>query len=564
MGYGATFIYAHGVLCYLNHPTIRVLNVHESSEYEQVIDIPTLIGHAVGEGANYENGTLTLLNYNDGILVVLYEIEDQPNGSWILAVNVSSTTPNSGIVFARSLETSVKVFVRHNASYLYFGTHSGLGSHGHHEWMVTGVSLITGLPLSEKSLQLDDFVGSDLGQTVSFEIYGDYFYAISNQTSFDVEEVDWTSYYHCFRFPLDGPYSESLEVNKKIWRRQHIEGPINDSWTDLRLHIDERTGKLMIGETRREWLEGKSTSQRTYYTQPVTFPTSHSTLSSPIARAVGGPSFLPALPENDVLTTTLTSSDNPHYQPAKTRIPREFHPLDRETDSTTSRSFILTKTKFRAYNASNSAFLDLVDDPLPPSAVTKYRMRQRLRIRVGSRKLKPPARDEEMLLIKSNRNLETGEVVHGSEETFENSPIYMWPLEDAPLELYEILSPFSDGGNEVDGVSDEKCVIYMTGMPYSLQGRAIVLINFDEAICFPGLRKLGPGIDVSAANPGRTSGRTVRIELDRRRARDMEGASQGKAIEVTMSRASASSGQTALIRREDASYLQIGKGLRLR
>jgi hypothetical protein len=73
-------------------------------------------------------------------------------------------------------------------------------------------------------------VGSEIGSTICFKFYKGFFYALSNQTSFEVKEIDWTSFYHCVRFPLNSPYTDLLQKtkNKSMWRRQHREDPIND------------------------------------------------------------------------------------------------------------------------------------------------------------------------------------------------------------------------------------------------------------------------------------------------------------------------------------------------
>jgi hypothetical protein len=136
------------------------------------------------------------------------------------------------VKLVRRLETTSRLFVRQDASSLFYGTHAHTNnSHHHREWLIEGTNLET----SERypPVQLDDFVGTDLGLTVCFEIYNGYFYALSNQTSFDLEEIDWTSYYHCIRFPVADP--TAVQTTKRIWRRQHIEGPINDTWTSLLL-----------------------------------------------------------------------------------------------------------------------------------------------------------------------------------------------------------------------------------------------------------------------------------------------------------------------------------------
>jgi hypothetical protein len=71
----------------------------------------------------------------------------------------------------------------------------------------------------------------------------------------------------------------------------------------------------------------------------------------------------------------------------------------------------------------------------------------------------------------------------------------MWPPVATSLDtpedrfLHEILNPIpcNEGAGEVFGVADERSVVYMTGKAYTSSERAIVFINFDEAIKLPGL-----------------------------------------------------------------------------
>jgi hypothetical protein len=117
-------------------------------------------------------------------------------------------------------------------------------------------------------------VGSDSGQSIAFEIIDGKFYNLSKQTCFEVDEVDWTSHYHCFRFPVATPKPKTTErsVKDKMWRRQHAEGPIDDRWSFIRLLRNARDPKqLQVLESRKEWLTGSS-GRRNYYTTPLVFP----------------------------------------------------------------------------------------------------------------------------------------------------------------------------------------------------------------------------------------------------------------------------------------------------
>ena len=119
------YLYQQGVLCYqLSKPAamICVLDVHNSSSIEYVIDIRSLIGHITDE-----LGMLTLSNYADGILVCLFK----PHGllPQLLVVEVSTGRRLATLV----LDTAHKIFVRHNSEYLLYGTHSFSGSHENRE-----------------------------------------------------------------------------------------------------------------------------------------------------------------------------------------------------------------------------------------------------------------------------------------------------------------------------------------------------------------------------------------------------------------------------------------------
>ncbi|KAK6857728.1 hypothetical protein PG995_005427 [Apiospora arundinis] len=181
-------------------------------------------------------------------------------------------TENHELVSTILLESTVRLFVRNNKSYLYYGTHSEYGADGIPKWVLRFFDM-TKRHLSRRKIHLSNLVGHEIGSTVCFEIIDGYLYGMSNQTAFEVEEIDWTSYYYCFRFPLDEPDPDKTQVMKKrdCWRRQHAEGPIDDRWGFLKLEQDETTGKLRMIESRKEWLTGQSGNRRSYYTTDVVF-----------------------------------------------------------------------------------------------------------------------------------------------------------------------------------------------------------------------------------------------------------------------------------------------------
>jgi hypothetical protein len=374
------------------------------------------------------------------------------------------------------------------------------------------------------TVHLENFVGAEIGSTVSFEIHDGYFYAVSNQSSFETDDIDWNSYYQCYRFPLDNPRRSALRASTKddMWRRDHSEGPINDSWTDIRMYVDDCTGKLMIAESRREWKNGSSLSQRTYYTREVKFPDPIEGLEdSPIAT----PATASAAPEGALLPAPSLTTDTPLYfnttppkadaQPSSriNRPPRHAHP---GTDGIKSPRFILAHTKLRFYQANANAFLDLVDDSIREE-LTEWKHRQRLRLRVGRRRLLPPEpvpNDEGILLLpKPDINHETGLPDPLMSERFSDNEIHMWPaIEPGNDALFNLLNPFADTGNtDVDAVADDRSIIYATGSAVAGAGRALVLLNFDEAADFRGVALIeGNGLGNVAHVTGHPGGSELR------------------------------------------------------
>src|SRR5699024_368595 len=172
------------------------------------------------------------------------------------------------------------------------------------------------------------------------------------------EEVDWTSFYIWICLAPDGK-SRRVTPNR-TWRRQHREGPINDSWTDLTLRQDEATKQLMILECRREWRDGRSENCRTYSPQALPSPedidAGRYSVDGPIATLDA------QLPPDEPLAKALNRSNKPNYERPKKRLRRHYHTEYQFADDDTSsqrRDFILAKTKYRTYDTASSSFVDL-------------------------------------------------------------------------------------------------------------------------------------------------------------------------------------------------------------
>jgi hypothetical protein len=549
-GFCDAYLYCKGVLCYTLDDKVRVLALHRSAQHEVVISIPILLRQCLTDIEDNAKGIFQVLYYSDKIISCIYKSSGPESLAWLIAFNISTRS----ILAVQELDSTDKIFVRHNNRFLYYGTHSEIGVDGYKKWVIHGVEFQKKKWFDHK-VHLPDMVGSEIGSTICFEFHDDYFYALSNQTSFEVEEIDWTSFYHCVRFPLSSPCKELLEKteNNSMWRRQHQEGPIDDRWTSLRLDEDESTGELRIVESRKEWALGSSRSQRTYYTTDIIFPDrskdedmnfgyeltepvslssgsaststssnnststsgSSSTTASSSSSNSSSTSSLPAptlptppslkhhhdlsLLPNDPILKLLRPDDNPHHMTAPPRLPQNTHPGN---DGSSKPSITLSKCRIRHYHPLCSTFLDLVDDPSP----TDWQGTQRLRLRAGARRLGPRLRYPSShpslagLLRPPSEDLDVALA-----EMYRERPITFWPPAQDPISankeldaIYMLLNPPSHLGG-VEGTSDERSIVYVTGGEGA--PKAIVFIGFDPGIKLVGLKRWG-GLEQKGVGEG--------------------------------------------------------------
>ncbi|KAI9934372.1 hypothetical protein ASPWEDRAFT_169999 [Aspergillus wentii DTO 134E9] len=561
LGYGSAFLYNGGSLCYVHDGEIRVLDVHASGKVEQVLNIYNIISRAIPGCAPGEDVTqLSLMHYSDGILAFMVEIVDRSE-AWLLAMDLRRRTGNvkGGRLRLRTqLDSTRRLFVRHSRSYLYYGTHSSLGYHGYPQWAINCVDLRTGQHTTEKPVVLENFAGNEIGQTVCFGVHQDHFYAVSTQVNFEEEEVDWTSFYLWICLPPGGGKNRYPEPNR-IWRRQHREGPINDTWTDLTLRHDEAAEQLMVLECRREWRDGGSENCRTYYMQALPSPGESSKGKG--RQCHSEPSAMYAQLPDEPLTKTLDSSSKPNYERPRKRLRRHYHPeYHQGGEPSQRRDFILAKTKHRTYNLSASTFVDLVNDPRPdPGGRVPH---DRLRLRMASRKRKCPIDEQgeegtQGLLYRPEVDAE-GQSTECSEERFASRGIHLWPPDDAPRELDELLCPSKRAG-KVQAVADERSIIYSVDQPGMNDGKqAIIMVNFDPYIRLPGLKRLHPAnLQAQKSDAG--------IGIERPQIGDSTPAREHHSIPLHTTIGIKPTNQTVpSVREEAAMYLRINHGYWLR
>ncbi|ORY65519.1 uncharacterized protein BCR38DRAFT_199084 [Pseudomassariella vexata] len=492
VGVADSFNFSGGKLCYIlgdrRERRLRILDLRQTTNDEIVVDIPALTSLAIPESAKCRKYVFRVLHTSNGITSCLFSFALPTTQHWLLIINPQQYQ----LIGKIPLPSASRIFVRNDAEYLYFGTHSEYGADGFRKWVLRGFD-IRQQQLMKQKMHLTKVVGYEIGSTVCFEVMDGYFYGVSNQTAFEIEEIDWTSYYYCFRFRLNAPDPQKTQVMKKrdSWRRQHTEGPIDDRWGFISLEKDEASGRVRIVESRKEWLTGQSGHKRTYYIKGVIF---HEKASSEADHDNSSDDDddddgIPDNPWGDLGDSS--SSIKPSYLLPQQR---SEHPGDEN-----SVMFTRSQTYLRSYNYSCRTFFDLVNDPLPSNPEMR-----RLRLRSGARVLNKAPEWE-------TRQLGVYEHGMGQEDTrssFEYNRISYWPPEETSAEpnsycdhLYRVLNPPGYCGSVV-ATSDERTIVYTIGEEAGGL-KALVLLSFDPAVTL-----------AAAMCGGDFSGVTARSEVD--------------------------------------------------
>ncbi|KAI1751292.1 hypothetical protein F4782DRAFT_505318 [Xylaria castorea] len=460
-----------GKLCYIiearPHRWLRILDVHGSTNWELVVNIPMLIRAAVPRAVKCRKYKFRVLYQAAGIVSCLFSFALPDTENWLLILKPQTQQ----ILETFRLVSTAKIFVRNNDNFLYFGTHSWMGADGFLKWVIKGFDLSKLCWLPQPRLFLSDMAGCDIGSTACFEIFGEYFYGLSNQSLFEADDPEWTSRYYCFRFPLNEPRLEKTEVMEEndSWRRKHSEGPIDDRWGFLSLEIDESNGGIVILECRKEWLQGQSTSRRIYYTTEVVFSQQSIQEGQQRVRAA----------------TARRLGDRPQNNtPIPFRRPDYVHVGD---DSSVASLLVRSKTYFCAYIRSCHTFVDLIDDASMDTSGP-----QRLRLRTGYRRLKPGAgiilenlaSDKLRVLSESSKQPAT--------QPYQANSIFVWPPEQHASgpdpSLDKVRQLLNVDGRQVcmTATGDDRSIIYAASGD-SKEPKALVLLSFDPATRFEGM-----------------------------------------------------------------------------
>lgn len=235
---------------------------------ELLIDSLLLIRAALPASISWSRFSFQPIHHSHGLFSCIYHRKGDRRENWLVVVRLSSQE----VVTVKRLGRRCQYFIRNNDDYLVCGTYNDGASGNPHPWILR-VFVIKTRSWDDQGVQLDSLVEDIIGQTVCFEIFGDYIYAISSSTNTDAREDDWASYYYAVRLKLSSPRSDVESAPKySLWRRHHGEGPIHDAWSTLQLAQEPSHGSLMIIEVRMEWLMGQYPPVRTCYKTDLIFP----------------------------------------------------------------------------------------------------------------------------------------------------------------------------------------------------------------------------------------------------------------------------------------------------
>lgn len=465
LAYGTDFLYHQGILCYCTGQELRLLDVHQAGQTERVVNFHSILWRLVPSLKGFDpTQSVKLVHYCDDALAfrVLSDTNIEGSMDILFAMDVAyrhGTSRRKRLLLRAEAPTGAPIFVRGDRSCIWYGYSTIANSNEGGPWQIHAIDLLSNQTID---YPIDRRLQGDLGETVCFEVYDETLYAVSTVEKSD-DTPSKTSFYYwfCYIQRQDQSYCGQL------WRRENREGPIDDSWTNLSMRLDEVTSRPVIVECRREWHGGKSESRRTCYIGPLP------TLGEAVERA----SNFSWSHLDPVKTIPEIFSEYPNQRPCQSYHTEFNHAYDQDS----RREFTTARTKFHTYHLSAATFLDLVNDPLTEE---ESKSRDFFRIRAISKRLRRPIDDENGagLLFKTRTDVDC-RTIHGSEERFIGQGVRLWPSKDS-RSLTTLLCTDTQKGT-VSAISDERSMIYSMPSPGLQPGHQyLVLISFDPKMNF--------------------------------------------------------------------------------
>ena len=503
VGFPDQFLYQDGVICYMVGSHVHLVGTRDWSNNEKVIDLESLV-HQQDSDADEPavRSSWKVLAYRDGLIACQEKTSGQSECR-VLVVNAKCTTQlrSELLLKAFSFRPQRLSFIRLGDGILWYGQLQRLGTREKYYWDIGAV----GLPRSNTSPQESipkqrrhplriPLQGSEVGSTITFEVFGNELYGGSTEPWSDHEEKDWVSYYYCMRIsPMDFP--EGYVRLWKIPRRDHTNGVLNDMWSQLSIQKDDTDNQIYVTETRKEYpSDGSSFSTRTNYRHLLKY--------------------------NGESTNDWTLEDFDAFQePPRKRVRRDVHTEYRDSEvqeMAPVRDFIIQHNENRFYDSGNMSFVDLVRNKNEQQPKGRE---SHLAVRVASRKRKSPYESEDTgAMLRTPELDDDGLSIKGSEEDFDDTKLALWPPNDSPQGLLDLLDPKSQSeGCTKNSSADNFNILYMCHKPLPGQAnpklRPLVLLSFDPRCSIPGLRPLLPSTSSQARSEPQNS---MELNVDRR------------------------------------------------
>lgn len=468
LGYAVDAIFSGGVLCALEDSSVRILDLYGGSD-EMKVSIRDLVASPLANNMGAHCNCIQLLSYHKGTLAFRYS--DLDGSHLLMAVDISNPRGLVHLFAPEPLRSCNKLFVLQTSEYLFYGTHSARATwqgqaEPFHEWLIRGIALRGGefttvghdrtASLSRsQSIQLYGCTGSEIGSTVAFTIHDGYFYAVSSYDAPDVIEIDFTSYYHCTRFPLKDARQSSCQVVHDVFRRQHRDGPLHDGWNTLDLQIDEESDELLIVEGRAEWSSSGRNLSRGIYTHKVNWDEQAAAAArelyhgmTPIDEAF---SQIPD-PETKYSPTPVLPIWHKHMEKHHLSTSRVGHEVP-----------TLMRSKFRGYNFSSMSFLELGEQSCNCRGAHSYC----LRLRSFSRRLIPVPLQRQIepsaFNSKANRDQDHDQDEKSAAPAFAYSTVKTWPEKyDQAHEIMNLPERMHfSRSTKIKAWMDERSIVYL-------------------------------------------------------------------------------------------------------